>query len=358
MDLKLELRYYYSTLNDCEKKFYILMAESFFQRKFKIIYGMFPDLAPTGGEFDAMPRFFYDMGEYPDFIKVYHSVIWDFPELFYVSNQKIRYDAEGYYLEFGGSPNDYTDGEIDEINAWLDSFYHKFDHITDDFELELTVHDYILKSFDYEYEDDKLSGRSFDEIFTVVGFMKTGEGVCAAFARLMQYVLVRRGIPVVNLLADTYNEDGSLGDSHSWLAVKLDGNYYHVDITFDEADTKDPSLPQYCYFNITDDEIKESRAFSHEEYPNIVCNCTDYYYYRKMGLYFEDCEGLKLKYKEFENANRGCGETRYFYIWTSEKLSCADVTATVKNATNKEVVADGTVYEYGYGYYTFEITFK
>ena len=357
-DLRLDLRYYYTTLNESEKGFYEVMAQSFFERKYKIIFGMFPECAPQGGEFDEMPRYFYGYDEFVDFSKVYDAVIWDFPELFYVSNNKMRYDAEGYYMEFGGSPNDYTDQEIDEINAWLDKFYHKFDHITDDFELEVAVHDYILNCFEYEYEDDKLEGRSFEEIYTVVGFMKTNEGVCAAFARLMHYVLSRRGIPVANIIANVFNEDGSLGELHSWLAVKLGGNYYHVDITFNESDSKTPITPQHMYFNLTDEEIKADRDFSHESFPGIVCNCTDYNYYRKMGLYFEDCESLKAKYKEFENDNRGSGKTKYFYIWTSSSLSCEDVTRAVRNATDRTVVKDGTVYEFDNGYYTFETTFN
>ena len=67
-----------------------------------------------------------------------------------------------------------------------------------------------------------------------------GKTVCAGYARAYQYLLQQLGIPC-------YYCTGYAGEDHAWNIVKLDGDYYNVDVTWDDTD---PAT--YDYFNKSD----------------------------------------------------------------------------------------------------------
>ena len=68
-----------------------------------------------------------------------------------------------------------------------------------------------------------------------------GQTVCAGYARAFQYLMQQLGIPC-------YYCRGYSGENHAWNIVELYGDYYNVDLTWD--DTAIP--PVYNYFNKTD----------------------------------------------------------------------------------------------------------
>ena len=351
-DFHLEARYYYTTLNDEEKRLYLFMLDCFLKHQYKFRYTMFPDFIPQG---DALPAFIHGMEEYSDVCKVYNAVIWDCPELYYISCSDFEFKEEGYF-QFGSGNGEYTNEEIEEIDKRLDEIYHKFDSITDDFELEVAVHDYILDKYDYEFEDGELNGRSKEEIFTVVGMIKTGEAVCAAFSRMAQYIFQRRGIPTVNIIAMA-GEDDEEKELHSWLAVKIKGNYYHVDITFDESSEKDSEIPPYMNFNLTDNEIRTNHEFLYEEYPNIVCDSYEFNYYHRMGLFFDTKEKVSLGIGKFVEENKGCGKIKYFYFRVPLDLSEDEIREGLIIGTRRDAVKEASFISYG-EYYTVVATFK
>ncbi|MEQ8155883.1 MAG: hypothetical protein ABRQ25_13510 [Clostridiaceae bacterium] len=60
--------------------------------------------------------------------------------------------------------------------------------------------------------------------------------------------------------------------------VKLDANYYHVDVTFDDPvmEGSEQSF-SYEYFNLNDKEISKTHAYVKEDYPS--CNSDEYNFY-------------------------------------------------------------------------------
>ena len=207
----------------------------------------------------------------------------------------------------------YTREEAEWLLAKLDAVYHSFDEISDPFELELAAYTYAIENFEYAREHNDFTGKEFDEFFTVAGLMRNGRGVCAAYARFIQYILQRRGIPAVQILQNT--EEGNDDTGHAWLAVMIDGEYYHLDVTYDEGDEKDPDRFPYCHFNVTDDEIAADRDLDRSLYPDIVCHATAANYYHRRGLYFmtddEVIEGVRRFARECEPTDK---DSLYFYF--------------------------------------------
>ncbi|MBO7292612.1 MAG: hypothetical protein J6V07_01615 [Clostridia bacterium] len=354
-DFHLETRYHYTQLNNSEKKLYLFLVELFLARKYRFLYPVFEESVPDDPEIRALPRFYFDHEEFVDSFKVYRAVLWDCPEFYYVCVSEMHFEENGV-VSFLGAPG-YTDEEIDHYNRLLDEILHRFDHIEDAFELELAVHDYILREFDYDDFDRTEAVVERGEVFHVVSLLKTGRGACAAFASLMQFVLQRRGVPVIYLVSTT--KDDEEGDLHAWLAVKISGEYYHLDVTFNEGETQDPEMPQYTSFNITDAEAEEAYWLPREEYPDLVCTATEANYYHRRGLYFKTVEEIERALSAFCVLNEGKGEACYFYFRTAPELEVETVKQAVCRTIPPSVdgyrstfYGDGDYYALGIHYHT------
>lgn len=96
------------------------------------------------------------------------------------------------------------------------------------YETTLAIHDYICQT--YEYENEK----TFPTLHTS---LKTGKTQCVGYANLFYELAKRNGIPCRYISgSDNY------GEFHVWNLVELDGQWYHVDCTWDDV------LQSHAYF--------------------------------------------------------------------------------------------------------------
>ncbi|MBO5312784.1 MAG: transglutaminase domain-containing protein [Clostridia bacterium] len=316
--LHLETRYYYSTLTFDEKELYRFMVLCYLDIEPVFNYAYSEDIIPKTKKAQSLPTFIYDIENPVEIAKVFEAIIWDWPELYYVTREALSFVPPTSIVIADGKLQ-YTKREIKQINKRLEEIIHIFDGIEDPFELELAVHDYILKSFDYD-DTDRYEGREDDEMFTVVSLVKKGKGVCAALTRMAQLILQRHGIPVANIIADSIGPDGSR-ELHSWLAVKIGDSYYHLDITANECMHGEIEYPPYKSFNLTDEEVMKNSTFSHEKYPTIVCNSTEYNYYHRRGLYFRTLQEIENGVKSFARDKVGKTGHHFYYFRTPKDLN-------------------------------------
>ena len=106
------------------------------------------------------------------------------------------------------------------------------------FEKAKYVHDELLELVTYA-EDADLSQTAYSALVNK-------ETVCAGYARAYQYLLQQLGIPC-------YYCTGYSGMNHAWNIVYLYGDYYNVDVTWDDTD---PAT--YDYFNRTDADLAKT----------------------------------------------------------------------------------------------------
>ena len=110
-----------------------------------------------------------------------------------------------------------------------------------DYNKEKYVHDALADCVIYDlYSDMNQSAYSA---------AVSGRTVCAGYARAMQYVLQQLSIPC-------YFCHGYAGEPHAWNIVCLDGEYYNVDVTWD--DHGDEII--YDYFNKTDADFRSNHV--------------------------------------------------------------------------------------------------
>ena len=116
-----------------------------------------------------------------------------------------------------------------------------------------------------KYADPIPSGLGVPERDATGVFFK-GSSVCAGYAVTYRLVLEILGIEncvIVN------NKEASDPAYHIWNYVKLDGNWYHVDVTWNDSPS---DTARNDYFLLTDEELRKmtegtSQAFAHEWVP-------------------------------------------------------------------------------------------
>ncbi|HJB16192.1 MAG TPA: transglutaminase-like superfamily [Candidatus Blautia excrementipullorum] len=169
-------------------------------------------------------EFYLTTGENEMVDKVYHALLKDHPELFWIHNResvyKTTYDGEDYSLFSPGYT--YTDEEIGEIQQSMEEAYQEVASLAanapDSYEKVKAVYTYLIDNTEYvSSEHDQ----------NIAGVFWKKQAVCAGYARAMQYLLERLDIPCV------YVEGSTAGstEGHAWNIVQLDGQYYYVDAT-------------------------------------------------------------------------------------------------------------------------------
>lgn len=108
-------------------------------------------------------------------------------------------------------------------------------------EKEKLIHDFILTYVDY-YEEEEY-GNAYSALYY-------GKTKCDGYSMLAYKMLKAADIESIIVR----NED------HAWNLVKINGKWYHLDVTWDDAEKKDYGF--YKYYNLSDDEILDTRNYN------------------------------------------------------------------------------------------------
>lgn len=106
-----------------------------------------------------------------------------------------------------------------EIAKQLDS-YSNYDKIR-------YVHNWMINNIEYD------SYLEAEEPYSISGALTEGKAVCEGYARGFKYIMDGLGIPCVLVSGEAINSHGET-ESHAWNYVQLDGNWYAVDVTWDD----------------------------------------------------------------------------------------------------------------------------
>lgn len=136
----------------------------------------------------------------------------------------------------------------------------------------LAVHDFILENVRY----DKLKKPYSHEI---LGPMTQGVGVCEGIAKTVKALCDALGLRCIVALGEANPEKG-IKYRHTWNVVRIGGQDYHVDATFDNALQR--GCKRYDYFCLDDAHIFRD----HEPLVLPVPACADAqgFYYRPVSL--------------------------------------------------------------------------
>lgn len=157
-----------------------------------------------------------------ELLHIFSCVIKDDPYLFFVSrNLRYSYKTDGCVLsltpQYTMTREEY-ESAITYCTERVGAIAALLDHFESEIEKALFLHDFICENFEY---DDELKN---DDIYD---FLLTGKGTCEAYMLLYTAVLRECGIESHFAASDVL--------THIWNIVRLDGEWYHVDLTWDDS---------------------------------------------------------------------------------------------------------------------------
>lgn len=175
------------------------------------------------------------------------SIQQEHPELFYLSGCQISLEQDTVTNIFPEYLSEsYIKEAQNQITNELENIKSLLSDDMSDFEKILVVHDYIVNNYSY---DTTYKSRTLD---TMV-LQKTG--VCQGYTYLFKYVMDNIGIDCVTVPSDENN--------HIWNKVKINGEWYNIDLTSDDPIYEDSYIPfstEICrdFFILNDDELISS----------------------------------------------------------------------------------------------------
>lgn len=127
------------------------------------------------------------------------------------------------------------------------------------------IHDYIITHCEYDTADKGKIG-NWNKAY---GALLNGKAVCGGYAEAFQLCMEAIGIPSQIIL-------GYATEYHAWNLVQVNGNWYHIDLTFDDPisptmSSSKNSFISYKYFLVNDQMMKKEGRQWHSEWFGEEC---------------------------------------------------------------------------------------
>lgn len=251
-------KYFRSTLNTNEQKAYDKILEGLFDFSDNIsIFGVSADSIQS----------------------IFDKIKQDVPGLFFVENAYFQYMP----LTRLASVIPKYRFTREQTNATILAVCTKCRNILRDvysmtaLEKEKVIHDYFCKNVVY---DNAFSTSSFE----CVGPLLFGKGVCEGISRAAKMLFDFAGVKSMVVHGESNQQQGatnSLSNLHAWNMVNIDGDFYHLDITFDLT-VQAFGVVRYDYFNLSDNGICVDHIIHTAALPR--CN-KENSYYRTQGMF-------------------------------------------------------------------------
>ena len=209
-------------------------------------------------------------------------------------------------------------------------------HGLSEFDRELYLHDYLLDNCSYDNDSANAITSNQDHnhsAFTSYGALVEGKAVCQGYTNALSYLLSCVGIENTSVSGVSQNEN------HIWNTVKINGNWYYVDSTWDDNAYDDAGVAyKYDYFNLTTNQLQVDHIIgktyiklSADEITggddglgcnfNIFipeCNSTEQNYYVQKGAYLTGFTNEDDNQMGLELLNAVQNGEEYFHIYVDQ----------------------------------------
>ena len=130
--------------------------------------------------------------------------------------------------------------------------------INDEYDKALYLHDWLVMNANYDYSY---------KYYYADGVLLRGKGVCNSYSLAYQALLNAAGITNKRVVAMQMN--------HAWNLVKLNGQWSHVDVTWDDPNSG--GYERHTYFGMNDEMISKDHKWTRSDYP--ACTSVNNLYY-------------------------------------------------------------------------------
>ncbi len=210
---------------------------------------------------------------YDEFQTVLKAYLGDYPHHFWLGKQySYNYRGEDivsfvptYIME--GSVLENAKKQFDRAAK---QFLKGLNQSMSELQKEELLHDAIATETDYE---------STDNAHNAYGCLVENKAVCEGYAEALQYLLYQAGILNVVVTGNSKLPNSNSMVGHAWNLVRIDGDYYYVDVTWDDQTVG----TFHEYFNITTELLLEDHALNQLAYDYPLCTATKANYFQVHG---------------------------------------------------------------------------
>ncbi len=175
-------------------------------------------------------------------------------------------ESSSYYkYEYAYRNND-TSGLAEEDMTFYNTLKEYLDYAYQfaiPFEQEKAIHDYMVLNCAYDY-DNFFNDTIPWESGAPEGVFVHKTAVCQGYAEAFKLCMDILGIECIMVTGEAGSE------SHAWNAVKLDGEWYMIDVTWDDPVPDEEGRLLYNYFNIPDWIMKLDHTYDCEIQANSI----------------------------------------------------------------------------------------
>lgn len=306
---------------------------------------------------------------------VSRSISFDRPELFWYNRLSVC--GNEVMLHYGATKED-AEAIARRIDEAVPKFLEGIEDSMSAYDAALRVHNNLMQFVDYdtvalneENKEDNFDGK-IDYLRTICGVFLNGRAVCAGYAHAATYLLRKCGIESACAVGHIRKDSGKTDDMHAWNILKIDGEYYYMDATWDDRSNTIQTVKRtdtgFDYFCITTEELERTRETDMCPVEMPLCTAVKANYYVHNQLLFETYDLSKITdiaKRAAQNNERSftfkC-KTQELYDYALERLilSGKDCFAVLKSVSkvNKKVMDSKYSYMFDNHIRTITVTFK
>ncbi len=213
------------------------------------------------------------------FNRVFSALLCDNPDLFFVgrkctlTSHLLATDCTIEYI-IGKEEYETQKAELDSVCS---SVISSLTNPDDEWQTEKEIHDYIIENCEYKIiESEHVYSSSY-------GALVNGKAACEGYSKAAKLLFDKAGIESSVVSGISSGFDGEYVP-HMWNAVKINGDFYYLDCTWDDPVSSDgKAYTAYAYFNISDEMIASTHTDISRDFG---CDSTEENYHIKTGRYF------------------------------------------------------------------------
>ncbi|NCC02136.1 MAG: hypothetical protein EOM34_15985 [Clostridia bacterium] len=309
-------RYYYNRLTKKEQRIYTLLYKGILAHKQRVSLNGVVSVSSL--------------------CKILGAITNDNPQMYYLDQRQIATETSiagtiaklNYF--FSASECVGYNREIEKaVNSIISNL--KLEKIADEYEREKLIHDALARQVDYDHEAISTSNtRHIAIAHSIVGVFIDKKAVCEGIAKAMKLLLNTVNINCIVVTGQAKLEpDGG----HAWNITRINGNAYHLDATWDIANSTHSSIC-YDYFNLSDNAISKD----HSDYLNVpACASNADSYFAQTGTCFEN-ENSVLKYAKQQF---GENKTQLYIQWDGSAESTKKIAENLVQTGLTTLSSDG-----------------
>ena len=192
------------------------------------------------------------------------AFIYDHPELFYLDLTKMSLHIKSSsiatkttyrvslvpnnvtsYLSSSFTSKTDVENAINKVQNEKANIVNSISKESSNYDKALKVHDYLVKNLEYETSLQEENNRN------IYGALIEKNVVCEGYAKAFKYLMDELNIECI-LVSGTATNSSGHSEAHMWNYIKLNDNWYGVDVTWDDpviiGNTSSKNIIRHNYF--------------------------------------------------------------------------------------------------------------